>query len=372
MKTSLLLSIFISAFFYSCGQSKSNPSKTIVSFDSLLSQFKKYSERDDTIRLPMIYKGDKYKITLDDNPIYFNIIDTVLKNPFGNKYPLAYSLIFKGNLIALFEPGSFVCYKIPSLERNIDLENTLNTRKFKYQWLFKGKLVAQSNNQTYFLNENYKWEIFKNKNPLIKQPKLFEDDNYIVFSDCHGEWGGTIYFFNKHTEKTYFTEATCANTITKKDGKYFVLSELGHMSGSTDLKEIENPDKLTSVETNKINKPFKGQALGYADSSKQSKVIFDFYGIQFFSSFQMEDKTLYLVNWRRKTFLANITDNTISIVNPLFNDDLYTHQPVTTLYGSQTLINLDLYGIAREREISSLMVEENKIIRIDWNEKHND
>ncbi|MBN8699579.1 MAG: hypothetical protein J0L54_08190 [Chitinophagales bacterium] len=321
--------------------------------------------------MPLIYKGDNYKVILSDNPIFVNLIDTVLKNPFGNKYPVAYSLIFQDNLIALFEPGNFVCYKIPSLERNSDLERKLNTRKFKYQWLLGNNLIAQSDNQTYVLDADFKWEASNIINPLKNQPKLFEDDKYIIFFDCHGEWGGTVYFFNKNTQKTYFTEATCANTITKRDGKYFVLSKLGHMSGSSELKVIENPDNLTIVDFNKTNKTFQGQALGYSDTSKHAKVIFDFYDLQTFSSIPFADKTLYLVNWRQRTFLAEIIDSTISIVNPLFNDDLYTHRPVTTLYDKRALMNLDFYGIAGEREVTSLIVEGNKLIRIDWNEKHN-
>jgi hypothetical protein len=271
----------------------------------------------------------------------------------------------------LFEPGNFVCYKIPSLQRNFALESKLNTKKFQYHWLLNNKLVAQYNNQTYVLNKDLNWEIYKEINPLKNQPKLFEDARYIIFFDCHGEWGGTVYFFNKSTQKTYFTEATCANTITKKDGKYFVLSKVGHMSGSSKLKVIEHPDKLTFVDLNKVGQPYKGQALGYADRSKQAKTIFDFYGILLFSSFSFGNKIIYLVNWRERTFLAEITDSTISIVNPLFNDELYTHVAVTTSYDNRTLINLDFSGIAAEREVSSIIVEGNKIIRIDWNEKHN-
>jgi len=371
MKTSLLLIIFISTFFCSCGQSKSDTTKPIVNFDTLINRFKEYNYENDTIKLPLIYQSDYYKVILSDNPIFVNIVDTVLKNPFGNKYPLTYSLIYQDNLIALFEPGNFVCYKIPSLERNIDLERKLNTKKFSYQWIIGNSLVAQSYKQPYILNADLQWETFNIKNPLKAQPKLFEDDTYIVFFDCHGEWGGTVYFFDKSTQKTYFTEATCANTITKRDGKYFVLSKLGHMNGSSDLKEIENPEKLTIVDLSKTKNTFKGQALGFTDSSKHAKVIFDYYGIQFFSSFLFGDKMLYLIYWRQRTFLARIVDSTISIVNPLFNDELYTHQPVTTLYNKRTLINLDFYGIAEEREVSSLIVEGNKVTRIDWNEKHN-
>lgn len=370
MKTSLFMIIYISTFFCSCRQSKSDVERSTVSFDTLINRFKEYNYENDTIKLPLIHKGERYEIKISDKPIFVNITDTVLKNPFGDKYPIAYSLIYKNNLIALFEPGNFVCYKLPSLERNTDLENRINTRKFKYQWVLNNNLVAQSGNQTFVLNTDYKWQIFDGINPLINQPKLFEDDKYIVFGDCHGEWGGTVYFFNKITKKTYFTEATCANTVTKINGKYLVLSDLGHMSGSTDLKEIENPDRLTLVDVNKINKPFRGQALGYSDSSKQSKVVFDFYGIQFFSSFPLGNKTLYIVNWRQRTFLADLTDSTISIVNPLFNDNLYTHQPVTTLYDQRALVNLDLYRIAGEREVSTIIIEGNKIVRVDWIEKH--
>ena len=371
MKTSLFFTIFLSIFFCSCGQSKSDLQNTVVSFDTLMNRFKEHNYENDTIKLPLIYKGDNYKVILSDKPISVSVTDTVLKNPFGVTYPVAYSLIFKDNLIALFEPGNFVCYKLPSLERNSDLEKKLNTKKFKYQWLLENNLVAQSGNQTFFLTTDYKWQIFDGANPMVKHPKLFEDDKYIVFGDCHREWGGTVYFYNKNSQKIYFTEATCANTITKKDGKYLVLSDLGHMSGRTDLKEIENPDKLTLTNKNKFNNFFRGQAWGYADSSKQAKMVFDFYGIQFFASFPFGDKNLYMVNWRQRTFLATISDSTISIVNPLFNDELYTHQPVTTTYGKRTLINLDFYGIAGEREVSSLIIEGDKILRVDWNEKHN-
>ena len=109
---------------------------------------------------------------------------------------------------------------------------------------------------------------------------------------------------------------------------------------------------LTSIDLKKVKKTALPQAWVYKDSSKHAKIIFDFYGIQFFSSFPFGNKSLYLIHWRDRTFLADITDSTISIVNPLFNDDLYTHGPVTTLYDKRILINLDFYGIAFEREIS--------------------
>jgi|GEM_PF-2921738 len=372
MKISIVLAFFISIALTIFGQ-RTEPADHIAKFDSLLKSFKENSYYDnDTIKseLPLIYKGKSFNVVLSSNPLPISIRDTVLKNPFNNKYPLSYSVIFHNNLIALFEPGSFVCYSLPSLKRNVDLEKRLNTMKFEYHWFLENKLLAKSDGETYFLNADDIWEIYPDTNPLNKQPKLFEDEQYIAFSDCHGEWGGTVYFFNKKTQKIYFTAATCANTIFKRNGKYFVLSELGHMFGSTNLKEIENPDKLTNVSQRRISNSQTRNALGYSDSSKHAKMVFDFYRLQFFSTFLFGGRTLYLVYWRNRTFLAEITDSTISVVNPLFNNGLYTARPVTTSYIGKTLINLDDYNIAERSEVSIIVIEGNILTRVDWNEKH--
>lgn len=370
MKTSYLFIIFILTVLTSCGQSKTDTIKKDVSFDTLINRFKEYNYENDTIQLPVIYSGNDYKVILSPDPIFLSLIDTVFKNPYNKTYPVSYSVVFQNNLVSLFEPGKFVCYNLYNLERNFDLENKLNTKKFKYHWILNSKLVAQSGNQ-YFYFDNDNWKSYIDRIPLKKQPKLFEDEKYIVFFDCHGEWGGTVYFYNKNTHKTYFTEATCANTIIKKEDRYFVLSKLGHMMGSSDLKEISNPDQLSELKQKETNKPFRGVALGYSDSTKHSKQIFDFWGLQTFSSFSILDRIVYLVNWRQRTFLAELTDTTFSIVHPLFNDELYTHQPVTTVNYGNSIINLDFYGIASEREVSVLIVKDNKLIRVDWNEKHN-
>jgi hypothetical protein len=356
--------------FSACGQTKTDTAKTVVSFDTLIGHFNEYNFENDTMRLPLIFTGDNYKVVLSSNPISLNLADTVFKNPYGKTYPLSYSVVYQNNLVTLFEPGKFVSYNLDKLERNLDLESKLNTKKFNYHWILNSQLVAQSGNQ-YFYFAGDSWKAYANEILLKKQPKLFEDEKYICFFDCHGEWGGTVYFYNKNSNKTYFTEATCANMITKKDNKYYVLSTLGHMMGSAESKEISNPDQLSELKRQEVNKPFRGAALRYSDSTKHAKQVFDFFGIQIFSSFPIYDRKVYLVNWRHRAFLAELNDTTFSIVHPLFDDELYTHRPVTTLNPDNSIINLDLYGIAGEREVSILLIEDNKITRIDWNEKHN-
>jgi hypothetical protein len=239
MKTSYLLVILFLTVFSACGQTKTDTAKTFISFDTLIGRFREYNFENDTMRLPLIFSGDRYKVVLSSNPISLNLADTVFENPYGKTYPVSYSVVYQNNLVTLFEPGKFVSYNLDKLERNFALESQLNTKRFDYQWILNSQLVARSGNQ-YFYFAGDSWKAYATEIPLKKQPKLFEDEKYICFFDCHGEWGGTVYFYNynKNTSKTYFTEATCANTITKKDNKYYVLSKLGHMMGSAELKEI--------------------------------------------------------------------------------------------------------------------------------------
>jgi hypothetical protein len=353
-----------------CGQNKTKPTDHSVKFDTIIKHFKERNYSQDIIKLPLIYQGKDYKIVISNNPIAFDLKETTLKNPIDGKYPISYSVIFKDQLVSLFEPGTFVCHSIPALTRDTEFEKYLNTKKFQYHWLLDNKLVGISEGKYYYLNSDNIWLDYTASVPFANQPKLFEDNNYISFCDCHGEWGGTVYFYNKTTKKIYFTEATCANSIIKKDSEYLVLSHLGHMMGSTELKAIAYPDKLSLVDLKNTNKTFQGQALGYADSSKAARTIFNYYDIQIFSSFTYQNRTIYLVNWRDETFLAEIINNTINIVNPLFNREIYTHDPVTTNYANTILMNLDFYGIAREREVSCIIIKDNQLIKFDWNEKH--
>ena len=204
---------------------------------------------------------------------------------------------------------------------------------------------------------------------MVKRPKLFEDSEFIVFGDCFGEFGGTVYFFDKVTKHIYFTESTCSNSVFKKDGTYFVLSELGHSSNS-EIKLIDNPRKLTRTRKNKINKLQKYQALGYSYKSGAFQKVLDFWNIQLFSTFKYQEKQLYLVGLNDLIFLAEIIGTEIQIVHPLFNNDFIIHDPVTNQFGNYILINYSIYGTALEKEVCVIIIDGKKITKVDWNENH--
>lgn len=352
----------------------------------IIEHFKQQVYRDSVVSrkslYPFPFKGN-YKVAISDEYVEFDTSQIVLKNPyFNNKYELAedeekfvknfpksYSVIYDNRLVSLFENGKFSCFKLGNFKRDSLLEHNLNTKKFKYHWIINNQLGGLAGNNIYLWNGN-KWEKSKSNFPLKNRPVLFEDDSFIVYGESAGEWGGTAYFFQKLTSKTYFTKSTWTNTVIKDADGYTLLAQLGHNFGSAQIKTIPDPTKLTLVKSKKIRKPVAGEVLGNTDRSKGFHIKFDQWGVQAFSTFKYRGKNLYIVHLAELTFIAEINNSNIEIVNPLFFDGLYTHNPVTTTYGDVTLINLDHYGTGLDREISLLLIKGNKITKIDWNEAH--
>ena len=355
-----------------------------VSFDKLIGNFKNSwrdpfsGRKNDSVAISSLYKTDQFNVSISENPIAFDTSYLVIKNPYYTddfddyddnyiNYPVSYSIIYDDRLVSLFRTGKFVCHKLENMERDFDLEKKLNTKKFKYHWIVNDKLAALAGRVIYVWNG--KWTSLKTKFPLEKQPKLFEDHEFVVFGDCHGEWGGTIYFFEKASGKIYLTESTCANSVYKKDNKYLVLAQLGHGTGFTEIKSIDNPRKLTEAKKSEIGKTKDGGALGYSDKSQAYEKLLDLYSIQIFSTFNYQGRQLYIVRLNELTFLAEIKGTEIQIVNPLFDKAFYTHQPVTTAYCNYTLVNLDFYGVALDKEVSVIIIGQNRVTEVDWNER---
>ena len=380
-----LLFVFLLAF--NCfGQDDS-----ISSFETkFIKHFKEHYTNDSTfiidknLLFKTSFESDNFTLSISEEKINFTTEAIVLKNPYYSEeydesdndydyiknYPKSYSVIFENNVISLFENGKFACYDIISFERNIQLENKLNLKKFKHHWIIDKKLMAQSGNSKFIWN-NEEWIKLKESNPLKKQTKLYYDSEFIVYSDCFGEWGGTIYFYERSTSKIYFTESTCSNTVIKSDKGYEVLAHLGHMSGSSEIKIVADPRKLTLLKNKHKSRNKNGEALGYSDKSNASVKSFDLYDIQIYSLFHHNKQKLHIINVADLTFIAKINNNQIEIVHPLFFNDIYTHNPVTTQYEDATLVNLDFYGTALEREVSLLLILKDKIVKIDWNELQN-
>ena len=334
--------------------------------------YNRFGQKLDSVSWSTLYKTKDFNVTISKSPIYFETDQRLIKNPFFTdefddyvNYPVSYSTIYDNKLISLFRNGKFVVHDLEGYSRDTKFEDSLNSKKFSYHWVIDGKLYARRKNWIFsrlMVWSKGKWEKADINLPVENRPILFDDEKFIVFNDCFGEWGGTVYFYDRETENTYFTESRCSNSVYIEEGGYTVLAHLGHMIGSSEVKSIEEPNKLTEVK--------KGETLGYTDEYNGYEKSLDLNGIQLFSTFPFNERQVYLTHLNELSFLSEIQDSVIQIVHPLFDNDLYTHEPITKIYGNYTLINLDHWRTARDREVSVIIIEQNKITKLDWNERH--
>lgn len=210
----------------------------IVSFDKIIASFEN-SWRDpllgwvnDSANNASLYRTKEFNVSISEKPIAFDTVHVVVNNPYYTEefddyddnyinYPVSFSVIYDERLVSLFGNGKFVCHRLDDIQRDFDLEKKLNTKRFKYHWIIDNQLAAVSGGRIYTWKGD-KWTILKIRLPFRRQPKLFEDGEFMVFSDCFGEFGGTVYFFERETGDI-FTEATCANSVWRVQGRYFVI-----------------------------------------------------------------------------------------------------------------------------------------------------
>lgn len=353
----------------SCGQHDA-----ATDFQPLLRRLERFNKELESpaFSLPVVYRDSTYgpnkqqvlnfEIRLADKPLALTHRVVRLTE---NGYPVSYSVVFQNHLVALFKNGQFGCYQLPDLAPDEQLERQLNTNSWKRFWLLDGKLVAQQGNSNYTFEPASGWQLTKQPVPLGQRPKLYEDTRFIAYADCNGEFGGTVYFYNKQTKRTHRANATCANSLWQENGQYRLLVSLGHMMGSADCAAIPDPNVLPLASAPRNDKA--DWQYDFKMPEKGITPVFSFYGLQLFGGFRWQNQTLYLMHWHQTTFLVTIDKQIITIVDPLFADGLYTHDPITISYAPDlALTNLNYYDLGEQNEMAALLWQDRQLTKIEW------
>lgn len=195
-----------------------------------------------------------------------------------------------------------------------------------------GQKETSFNIQQIFLDKSSE---IKKKTDFVKDNDIFyEDEKYIVTRGCAGEWGGSIFFKNKNSKTIYACSATCPVAINKIDGKYIVTNSLAHMSGGSDVIEIENPELMSIFKMPRPRKIINGIKHYYAgdDQSKSIKgvkLIWSEIGVLVLTSFQVDKKLYHIITKNGSTFLATIKNKKLKILNKISEYELSGRFPRT-------------------------------------------
>lgn len=257
------------------------------------------------------------------------------------------SLFYNGHYYCLTDDKKFICLN-NKFEVDSSFTNSINQQQFDYSFLSGDTLIAGNYvkgrvKKNYYLNSEMKWELLtKNQ----KGEPFFEDDKFMVYTCCVGEFGGAIFFTDKKSNRVYSCPAICATIINKVGEIYFVTNSLAHMEGSTEILKIEDPTKLyeLTADSLKNNCNWWTQFVTYEDhfaGMKKFEIgtqkILDTIGVLTMASFVFNDQLYHINSDKNKTFISKIQGDSLLLIDSIFNKLLWSYEPKNRKYGKMQL-----------------------------------
>lgn len=183
---------------------------------------------------------------------------------------------------------------------------------------------------------------------VLQIPKSFhyEDADYTAWSSCNGEWGGTLFMKNKHSDETFRCESSCPLILNRIKEEYYLTSTLAHLEGLTSIIKISDPKRMegftqpepidTSEEGILIysGEDFKTQSLKGTEDLLDSVVV----GGLTISSFVKNDKLYHLLQTRKGVFLSRIDNGHFKFIDTVSNEWLYAFDSWPVQTGNSQII----------------------------------
>src|SRR5947209_4815227 len=112
-----------------------------------------------------------------------------------------------GCLLLLQDDGKLVA--LDTAYRRIEnVEKKLARVKGTFLVAYNDTLFVGSKNKTFYLKSDFTLVEYKVKRRMYGNV-LLQDSAYLIYGCCVGEFGGSVFFLNKQTGKTYSYFATC-------------------------------------------------------------------------------------------------------------------------------------------------------------------
>lgn len=138
---------------------------------------------------------------------------------------------------------------------------------------------------------------------------LLEDSAYLIYGCCAGEWGGSVFFRNKQTEKTYSYFATCPGQVLRFGKEYVVCNNLAHMADHMSFLVVTDPTTLYEITDERLKNYCNWYTAidslkDYWQVSKKGSVRFyDAYDAMSFITFPFGDSLYSILSLTNATVL---------------------------------------------------------------------
>lgn len=290
---------------------------------------------------------------------------------------------FKGHIICL-QDNNKIAILDTSYNRQYSLENNFKNVESTYLLTFRDTVFLGTSKKTYFIDNNFKPQDFKRTERMYGN-YLYEDNTFYVYGCCAGEFGGSVFFLNKLTNKTYSYFATCASQILKFKDQYVVCNNLAHLSGSMSFLFVPDPTKLYELtdekQKNHCNWYVEVDTLkNYWETSPIGGVNFyrGAYSTMSLISFIVKDSLYSFLSNDSTTFIAVHKSDTILERQRIFNKPIRFHQTHIIKAGNKLVCLYQLTGgsplaayTLTGRNSGLIVIDSNKIDIFDKYQKTN-
>jgi len=234
-------------------------------------------------------------------------------------------------IICLQDNGKIILFDT-SYNRQDSLENKLNIYKTSYLFTLHGTVFIGTKNKTYFIDKTFEVIEFKRKERIYGE-YFYEDSLYYDYGCCAGEWGGSVFFLNKNTKKTYSYFATCASQVLRFKNEYVVCNNLAHLGKSMSFLFVQQPTKLYQLTEENLKNQCNWYTTvdsikNYWEKSKIGDVRFyrGAYGSMSLVTFPVRDSLYSIICNDSSTFIAVHKGDTTLSRQVILNKPISFHQ----------------------------------------------
>ena len=222
---------------------------------------------------------------------------------------------YKGYYLCLQDNCTFLILDT-NYKRQDSIELILNKWKIQIMFKYHDTLYLKNDKTDFYLTMNFELIKYKPRSKIYGSP-LFEDSLFSVYSCCVGEFGGSIFFQDKKTDRTYSYMATCATQVLYFKNSYYVCNNLAHLGGSMSYLVIKDPTKLYELKGEKKN---SCNWWVEVDSLRNYRTKSNLPGIDFYHG---PYNTMSLVNFDfRDSIYSIICNDTATYIAVHHNDSL--------------------------------------------------
>ncbi len=226
------------------------------------------------------------------------------------------AIAFSNDLLICLQENGKLLLLDSNYNRQDSLEKKLDGYKSEYLFTLHDTVFIVTKNKTFFFDKNFELIEFRKKGRYYGD-YLYEDSSYYVYGCCMGEFGGSVYFLNKKTNRTYSYFATCATQVLRFQNEYVVCNNLAHMGPHMSYLFIPEPLNLYEL----TNENDKNNCNWYVtvDSLKNHREKPPIGGVRFYEnsyglmslvSFSYRDSLYSIISSDSTTYIAVHRDDT--------------------------------------------------------------